>query len=431
MLDNQLIRNQLEMIKAGLARRGFEVPSEHINALEVERKSLQQSTEQLQAERNSGAKTIGKAKAQGQDIEPIKAQMNAVNEQLEQQQSKLKQVQQELHDALAVLPNLLCDSVPNGTSEDDNVEISRWGQLPEFEFEPKDHVSVGEGLQGLSAGLGAKIVGARFTLLQGDVAKLHRVLGQFMLDMQRAAGYIEVNVPSIVNGQSLYGTGNLPKFGEDLFKLEADAQLYLAPTAEVALTNIVAGAIVLAERLPLKFVAIAPCFRSEAGSYGRDTRGFIRQHQFEKVELVQVTTAEQAEAAHEAMTGHAEAVLQTLELPYRKMLLCAGDTGFHSRKTYDLEVWLPGQSAYREISSCSQCGDFQARRMGARYRATSEKQTQLVHTLNGSALAIGRTLVAVLENYQLSDGRVRVPKALIAMMGTEYLEPAPAWNSFA
>jgi len=314
--------------------------------------------------------------------------------------------------------------VPDGTSEDDNQELSRWGEQPQFDFEVKDHVTLGEQLHGLSGATGAKVTGARFTFLQGDVAKLHRALAQFMLNQHTHNQYIEMNVPTIVNAASLYNADKLPKFEKDLFKLEADQAWYLAPTAEVALVNVVADRILTEQDLPLKFCAHSLCFRSEAGSYGRDTRGFIRQHQFEKVELVQMTLPEDSEQALEAITQDAENILQALGLAYRKLVLCGGDTGFGAMKTYDLEVWLPGQAAYREISSCSNCGDFQARRMGARFRRAGVKKPEFIHTLNGSGLAVGRTLVAVMENYQQADGRIQVPEVLVPFMGQAFIETA-------
>lgn len=424
MLDPQRLRQDLEATAQELARRGFTLDIARFSQFESTRKSLQQHVEQLQASRNAGAKAIGQAKAKGEDTSATMAEMESVNQTLKAKEAELNSLQTELQDFLARIPNVLSEDVPTGKSEADNLEVLRWGEQPGFSFEPKDHVTIGEDLKGLSGAAGAQLTGARFSVLQGDVARLHRALAQFMLSVQTGHGYEEVSVPTIVNENTLYGTGNLPKFAEDLFKLNFEQPWYLAPTAEVTLTNLVADRILTEEELPLKFCAHSLCYRSEAGSYGRDTRGFIRQHQFEKVELVQIVKPEDSEAAHEEMSGHAEKILQLLQLPYRKMLLCSGDTGFGSQKTYDLEVWLPGQSAYREISSCSNIGDFQARRMGARFRRTGQKKPELLHTLNGSGLAVGRTLVAVLENYQEADGRVRVPEVLLEMMGKSHLEPA-------
>lgn len=424
MLDPQILRQDLEATATALLRRGFELDTATLARLESERKTLQQSVEQLQASRNAGAKSIGQAKAKGEDVAQLLAQMEQVNLELKTKESTLTQVLDQLADLQARIPNLLSETVPDGMTEAENVQLSSWGEPPEFDFEPMDHVAIGEKLQGLSGSMGAQLTGARFSVLQGDVAKLHRALAQFMLNAQLEHGYTEMNVPTIVNDKSLYGTSNLPKFGEDLFKLHHEHDWYLAPTAEVALTNLVAGRILSEQQLPLQFCAHTLCYRSEAGSYGRDTKGFIRQHQFEKIELVHITKPEESEAAHEALVGHAESILQALGLAYRKVVLCAGDTGFGSQKTYDLEVWLPGQSAYREISSCSNFGDFQARRMGARFRREGQKKPELVHTLNGSGLAVGRTLVAVLENYQQADGRVKVPDVLVDFMGKTHLEPA-------
>lgn len=418
MLDPKLLRNDLEAVSQALKKRGFELDVEAFSALEEERKSLQVNTQNLQSERNTRSKAIGKAKAAGEDIQPLLDQVGKLGEDLKAAEARLSELQAKTDALLLGVPNLLDESVPPGTSEDDNVELSRWGSPREFSFEPKDHVDLGEQLGGLDFELGAKLTGSRFTVMRGSIARLHRALAQFMLDVHTLEhGYQEVNVPLMVNQDSLKGTGQLPKFEEDLFKIAGDDGYYLIPTAEVPVTNIARNEIFAAEDVPLKFVCYSQCFRSEAGSYGKDVRGLIRQHQFEKVELVQLVRPTDSEAAHEALTAEAESILQRLELPYRKMLLCAGDTGFSSAKTFDLEVWLPGQNKYREISSCSNFRDFQARRMLARYRDPDTGKPALLHTLNGSGLAIGRTLVAVMENYQTADGGIEVPAALGAYMG--------------
>lgn len=418
MLDPKLLRNDLEAVSQALKKRGFELDVEAFSALEEERKSLQVNTQNLQSERNTRSKAIGKAKAAGEDIQPLLDQVGKLGEDLKAAEARLSELQAKTDALLLGVPNLLDESVPPGASEDDNVELSRWGSPREFSFEPKDHVDLGEQLGGLDFELGAKLTGSRFTVMRGSIARLHRALAQFMLDVHTLEhGYQEVNVPLMVNQDSLKGTGQLPKFEEDLFKIAGDDGYYLIPTAEVPVTNIARNEIFAAEDVPLKFVCYSQCFRSEAGSYGKDVRGLIRQHQFEKVELVQLVRPTDSEAAHEALTAEAESILQRLELPYRKMLLCAGDTGFSSAKTFDLEVWLPGQNKYREISSCSNFRDFQARRMLARYRDPDTGKPALLHTLNGSGLAIGRTLVAVMENYQTADGGIEVPAALRAYMG--------------
>ncbi|MGV6815744.1 MAG: serine--tRNA ligase [Thiotrichales bacterium] len=418
MLDPKLLRNDLEAVSQALKKRGFELDVEAFSALEEERKSLQVNTQNLQSERNTRSKAIGKAKAAGEDIQPLLDQVGKLGEDLKAAEARLSELQAKTDALLLGVPNLLDESVPPGVSEDDNVELSRWGSPREFSFEPKDHVDLGEQLGGLDFELGAKLTGSRFTVMRGSIARLHRALAQFMLDVHTLEhGYQEVNVPLMVNQDSLKGTGQLPKFEEDLFKIAGDEGYYLIPTAEVPVTNIARNEIFAAEDVPLKFVCYSQCFRSEAGSYGKDVRGLIRQHQFEKVELVQLVRPTDSEAAHEALTAQAETILQRLELPYRKMLLCAGDTGFSSAKTFDLEVWLPGQNKYREISSCSNFRDFQARRMLARYRDPDTGKPALLHTLNGSGLAIGRTLVAVMENYQTADGGIEVPAALRDYMG--------------
>ncbi len=418
MLDIQLLRADIEGVAAKLKSRGFELDVAEFNALEADRKAVQTRTQELQASRNSLSKSIGIAKSKGEDVAPIMAQVAGLGDELKAAEEKLAYIQTRMQDMLAGVPNLPHESVPVGKDSDENVEVSRWGTPRAFDFDVRDHVDVGAAL-GLDFEAGAKLSGARFSVMKGGVARLHRALAQFMLDVHtREHGYTEVYVPYMVNADSMFGTGQLPKFEEDLFSTfkNADEKLYLIPTAEVPVTNLARGEILAAESLPRKYVAHTPCFRSEAGSYGRDTRGMIRQHQFDKVELVQIVKPEDSYAAHEELTGHAEKILQLLELPYRKMLLCTGDMGFGSAKTYDLEVWLPAQNAYREISSCSNFEAFQARRMQARYRNEKNKP-ELVHTLNGSGLAVGRTLVAILENYQNADGSVSIPAALVSYMG--------------
>jgi len=414
MLDIQLLRNNLDAIAERLATRGFTLDRATFQRLENERKFLQTRTQELQAGRNSLSRQVGMLKGRGEDAAAVMEQVAAIKNELEANEARLGELLNELDAFLAVLPNLPQDSVPVGRSDADNVEVKRWGAPRSFAFAVKDHVDLGEALGQLDFATAAKIAGTRFSLMKGQLARLHRVLAQFMLDTHTARhGYTEVYAPYLVNAASLLGTGQLPKFEEDLFKvLRADAEpLYLIPTAEVPVTNIVRDAILTAAELPLKFVCHTPCFRSEAGSYGRDTRGMIRQHQFDKVELVQIVAAGDSLAAHEELTGHAEAILEMLDLPYRRVALCTGDIGFSSAKTYDLEVWLPAQKAYREISSCSNFEAFQARRMQARYRNERNK-TELVHTLNGSGLAVGRTLVAVMENFQNTDGSISVPPVL-------------------
>jgi len=418
MLDPKLLRSDLEAVAARLMQRGFDLDIRRIAQLESERKELQVKTQELQNERNTSSKAIGQAKAKGEDAQPILDKVSSLKQELEQCESRLSELQGELDDILMGVPNLPHDSVPAGRSEEDNVEVRKWGEPRTFEFEPKDHVDVGAAIGGLDFETAAKITGSRFAVMSGPIARLHRALLQFMLDTHTSEhGYTETYVPFMVNADSLRGTGQLPKFEEDLFKLRGEQEYYLIPTAEVPVTNIVRDEIVEAESMPRRFVAHTPCFRSEAGSYGRDTRGMIRQHQFEKVELVQVVRPEASYEVLEQLTGHAEAILQKLGLPYRVMALCAGDMGFSAAKTYDLEVWLPAQNTYREISSCSNFEDFQARRMKARWRNPDTGKPELVHTLNGSGLAVGRTLVAVLENYQQADGSVTVPEALLPYMG--------------
>lgn len=420
MLDSKLVRTQLSEIAERLATRGFALDVARFEALESQRKSVQVRTEQLQAERNSRSKSIGQAKARGEDITPLLAEVDQMGSDLEAGKRELDAIQNELDNLLLNIPNLPHESVPVGADEDGNVEVARWGTPRTFDFEIKDHVALGEQHGWLDFETAAKLSGARFALLRGPIARLHRVLAQFMINLHTGEhGYEEAYTPYLVQAPALQGTGQLPKFEEDLFKIrrEDQADLYLIPTAEVSLTNIVAGEILDAKQLPLKFVAHTPCFRSEAGASGRDTRGMIRQHQFDKVEMVQIVEPSKSFEALEGMTANAERVLQLLELPYRKLALCTGDMGFSAVKTYDLEVWVPSQDKYREISSCSNCGDFQARRMQARYRNPETGKPELVHTLNGSGLAVGRTLVAVLENYQQADGSIRVPEVLKPYMG--------------
>ncbi len=426
MLDIQQLRSNLDAVEAGLATRGKPIDFTEFKALEAERKTLQTRTQELQAQRNSLSKQIGMLKGKGEDASAVMAQVGALGDELKASEARLAELLDTFNAILATLPNLPDASVPVGADETGNVELKRWGAPRQFAFAVKDHTDVGEALGQLDFAAAARISGSRFSLLKGSVARLHRALAQFMLDVHTGEhGYTEVYAPYLVNAASLFGTGQLPKFEEDLFKVprgEADP-LYLIPTAEVPVTNIVRDEILAAEALPLKLVCHTPCFRSEAGSGGRDTRGMIRQHQFDKVELVQIVHPDQSARAHEELTAHAEAILEKLELPYRRMVLCTGDMGFSSQKTYDLEVWLPAQDTYREISSCSNFGAFQARRMQARFRNEKNKP-ELVHTLNGSGLAVGRTLVAILENYQRADGSVDVPVALRRYMGgLELIEP--------
>ena len=416
MLDIQALRNDLDAVVAQLKRRGFDFDAAKFSALEQERKTVQTRTQDLQAKRNNASKQIGMAKARGEDVSVIMAEVAGLGDQLKADEARLTELQTELQNLLLNVPNLPHASVPDGKSEADNVEVRRIGTPRVFDFEIKDHADVGAPL-GLDFDTGAKLSGARFTLMRGQIAKLHRALAQFMLDTQTDHhGYTECYTPYLVNAETLIGTGQLPKFEEDLFSLNHnDSKLYLIPTSEVTLTNTVRGEIVPLESLPIKLTAHTPCFRSEAGSYGRDTKGMIRQHQFDKVEMVQIVHPEKSDEALEQMVGHAENILKSLELPYRVVALCTGDMGFGAAKTYDLEVWLPAQNTYREISSVSNCEAFQARRLQARFRNESGKP-ELVHTLNGSGLAVGRTLVAVLENYQQADGSVKVPQVLRAYM---------------
>ncbi|GHA89857.1 serine--tRNA ligase [Modicisalibacter luteus] len=418
MLDPKLLRSDLEQVAQRLAKRGFTLDVPQFEALEARRRDLQTETEQLQNERNTRSKAIGKAKAAGEDIEPLLAEVSDLGDRLDAAKSKLAEVANEMESLMASLPNLPHDSVPEGSDESDNIELHRWGTPREFEFEVKDHVDLGAKLGYLDFEMAAKLTGSRFAVMRGPVARLHRALAQFMLDTQTLEhGYEECYVPYMVNRDSLMGTGQLPKFGEDLFRLEGDQDYYLIPTAEVPLTNIARDHIFEAKELPVRLTAHTPCFRSEAGAYGKDTRGMIRQHQFDKVEMVQMVAPETSYDALEEMRGHAEAILQALGLPYRVVTLCTGDMGFGAAKTYDLEVWLPSQNTYREISSVSNCEDFQARRMQARFRSPEHKKPRLLHTLNGSGLAVGRCLLAVLENYQNVDGSITVPEALRSYMG--------------
>lgn len=417
MLDPRLFRNELEQVKFQLQRRHFPFDAEAYQALEDERKQIQVKTQELQNDRNSRSKAVGQAKAKGEDIQPLLDQMQDLGEQLKSAENQLDEVQTRLNALMEGIPNILDESVPVGKNEEDNLEISRWGELPGFDFSPRDHVDLGEPL-GMSFELGAKIASARFVVLAGKLASLQRAIIQLMLDTHiNQHGYTETYVPFLANADSLRGTGQLPKFEADLFTVEHEPKFYLIPTAEVPVTNIVRDVIVEAKQMPLKFVCHTPCFRSEAGAYGSDVRGMIRQHQFEKVELVQIVSPELSAQAHEELTAHAENILKILKLPYRKVLLCAGDTGFSSAKTYDLEVWLPGQQKYREISSCSNFRDFQARRLQARWRNPETGKPELVHTLNGSGLAAGRTLIAVMENYQNQDGSISIPEVLRPYMG--------------
>lgn len=417
MLDPKLLRNEFATVQAALAKRHVHLDAELWSALEQRRRELQIETEQLQSERNTGSKQIGIARKNGENTDALMAAMADINKRLVDVERASNAIQQEWQGLALSVPNLPDDSVPAGKGEEDNVEVRRVGDVKELGFEAKDHIALGETL-GMSFERASRMSGARFTVLSGQMAKLHRALTQFMLDLHgQEHGYEEVYVPYLVGPESLQGTGQLPKFEEDLFKVRGDRELYLIPTAEVPLTNLHRDEILTIDELPKRYVAHTPCFRSEAGAYGRDTRGMIRQHQFDKVELVQLVRPEDSNAALESLTQHAETVLQRLRLPYRVMLLCGGDMGFSAIKTFDIEVWLPGQAKYREISSCSNCGNFQARRMQARLRNPETGKTELLHTLNGSALAVGRTLVAVLENYQQADGSVLIPEALQPYMG--------------
>jgi len=423
MLDPRLFRSELELVRQQLQRRNFVFDAEAYQVLENRRKDIQISTQDLQNERNTRSKAIGHAKAKGEEIQPLLDQVQHLGEQLKAAETELEEIQHGLNSILEGIPNILDASVPDGKNDEDNLEVSRWGEIPAFDFTPKDHVDLGEPL-GMNFELGAKIASARFVVLTGLLASLQRAIIQFMLNTHiNEHGYVETYAPYLVNADSLRGTGQLPKFEADLFTVKNEPTFYLIPTAEVPVTNIVRDVIVEAKQMPLKFVCHTPCFRSEAGAYGSDVRGMIRQHQFEKVELVQIVTPELSAQYHEELTSHAENILKKLHLPYRKVLLCAGDTGFSSAKTYDLEVWLPGQQKYREISSCSNFKDFQARRLQARWRNPETGKPELVHTLNGSGLAAGRTLIAIMENYQNQDGSITVPDELKPYMGgLEYIK---------
>ncbi|OCH11331.1 serine--tRNA ligase [Aliivibrio fischeri] len=434
MLDSKLLRTELDETAEKLARRGFKLDVETLRNLEEQRKSLQVKTEELQAQRNSRSKSIGQAKAKGdhEEADRIMADVANLGSELDEAKAALVELQQQIEDIALSVPNIPDDSVPLGKDENENVEVLRWGTPLAYDFEVKDHVDLGEMADGLDFASAVKISGSRFIVMKGQFARLHRALSQFMLDLHTEEhGYTEMYVPYLVNPDSLFGTGQLPKFGEDLFHTSPLTEqvsdvplkkLSLIPTAEVPVTNMVRDTITDEADMPLKMTAHTPCFRSEAGSYGRDTRGLIRMHQFDKVELVQITRPEDSMAALEELTGHAEKVLQLLELPYRKVVLCTGDMGFGSRKTYDLEVWVPAQETYREISSCSNMWDFQARRMQARFRRKGEKKPELVHTLNGSGLAVGRTMVAILENFQQADGKIAIPQVLRKYMnGVEFI----------
>ena len=423
MLDPNLLRNELDLVASKLARRGFKLDVETIRQLEEKRKTLQVETENLQAQRNARSKAIGEAKARGEDISTLREEVNKLGEKLNSAKTELDKLLNQIKDISANIPNIPNDSVPDGKDENDNVEVSRFGTPRTFDFPIQDHVALGERFGGLDFAAGVKLTGARFVVMKSQIARLHRAITQFMLDLHTEQhGYAEIYVPYLVNQATLFGTGQLPKFAGDLFHTkpldeESESSNYaLIPTAEVPVTNLVRDEILDESVLPLKMTAHTPCFRSEAGSYGKDTRGLIRMHQFDKVELVQIVKPEESMQALEELTAHAEKVLQLLELPYRKIVLCTGDMGFGSCKTYDLEVWVPAQNTYREISSCSNMWDFQARRMQARYRNKADNKTYLVHTLNGSGLAVGRTLVAIMENYQQADGTIKVPSVLVPYM---------------
>lgn len=417
MLDPKLLRSDLDGVAKALARRGFTLDTARLAELEARRKAVQVEAQELQNERNTKSKSIGKAKAAGDDIQPLLDEVATLGDRLKAANEALAEVQEALHTFALGMPNLPDASVPDGQDENDNREERRWGEPRAFDFDPKDHVDLGAALDMLDFDVAAKLTGSRFAVMSGALARLHRALTQFMLDTHTVEhGYTEAYVPYMVNPDSLFGTGQLPKFAEDLFRLEG-SDFYLIPTAEVPLTNLVRDVIVDDDYMPRRYVAHTPCFRSEAGSHGKDTRGMIRQHQFDKVELVHIVRPSESIDALEALTGHAEVILQRLNLPYRVVTLCTGDMGFSATKTYDIEVWLPGQQKYREISSCSNMGDFQARRMQARWRNPVTGKPELAHTLNGSGLAVGRTLVAVMENYQQADGSIDVPEVLRPYMG--------------
>lgn len=418
MIDIKLLRTELEETSVKLERRGYALDKKGLSALEAMRKEVQVRTQGLQSRRNASAKEIGKAKAAEEDTASLMAAVANLGDELKQAEAELDDIQDRLSDILLGIPNLAHESVPHGQDESDNVEVRRWGEAPEFDFEPKDHTDLGLKLGLLDFETGAKLAGSRFVTMTGQLVRLHRALTQFMIDLHvQEHGYTEIYVPYMVNRDTLRGTGQLPKFEEDLFGVKGEQGFYLIPTAEVPVTNVVRGEIVEAESLPRKYVCHTPCFRSEAGSHGKDTRGMLRQHQFEKVELVHIVRPQDSYDALEELTNNAEKILQRLGLHYRTVVLCTGDMGFAAAKTHDIEVWLPGQQRYREISSCSNCEDFQARRMQARWRNPETGKPELVHTLNGSGLAVGRTLIAVMENYQDADGRINVPEALQPYMG--------------
>jgi len=426
MIDPKLLRQSAKDVAENLARRGHEFDVDAYLGLEEQRKAIQVETESLQNQRNTSAKNIGKAKAGGEDVEPLLAAIKDLGDRLDASEANLRDVQNALQFIELGLPNLLHEDVPTGRDESENEEVRRWGEVPEFDFEPKDHVDLGVSLGQLDFDAASRISGSRFAVMRGPLARMQRAIIQFMLDVHTSEnGYEETYVPYLVQAEALKGTGQLPKFEEDLFKTEGETPFYLIPTAEVPLTNLVRESIIEADELPKRLAAHTPCFRSEAGSYGKDTRGMIRQHQFEKVELVHLVRPEDSYDALEELTANAEKILQRLELPYRVVALCSGDVGFAGAKTYDLEVWLPGQSTYREISSCSNCTDFQARRMQARWRNPNTGKPELLHTLNGSGVAAGRALIAIMENYQQADGSIRVPGPLFPYMaGTELIGAA-------
>lgn len=418
MLDPLILRHDLSATVSALKTRGYSLDAAAYEALEARRKTLQIAVEELQSKRNSSAKSIGAAKARGEDIQPLLEAVAKLGDELKTAEAEFRQVRDQQAAWMLDMPNLAASDVPAGADESENIELRRWGVVPTYDYDPRDHVELGELHQMMDAEAAAKLAGARFTLLKASFARMHRALAQFMLDVHtQEHGYTEVYVPYLVKGEAMQGTGQLPKFGDDAFATSDEPPRYLVPTAEVPVTNLAADQIFAASELPLKYAAQTPCFRREAGSAGQDTRGMIRQHQFEKVELVHIVRAQESEAAHEELTANAEKILQKLNLAYRTIVLCTGDMGFSACKTYDIEVWLPGQGAYREISSCSNCSDFQARRMKARVRNPDTGKPELVHTLNGSGLAVGRTLIAVLENYQQRDGSIRVPEVLQPYMG--------------
>lgn len=419
MLDPQLLRNDLDAVAIALTKRNMTLDKDVIQQLEEKRKAVQVKTEELQSLRNTKSKEIGQLKSKGEDAQAAMDEVANIKQQLEQSETELLIIQNKLNDIVVGIPNIPHESVPAGNTEADNEEVRKWGEIPRFDFEPKDHVDLGEALELIDFEIATKITSSRFVVMHGDIARLHRALIQFMLDTHTTEhGYQEINVPYLVNADSCFGTGQLPKFEEDLFHIK-EQDLYLIPTAEVPVTNIVRDEILDSDELPKKYVCHSPCFRSEAGSYGKDTRGMIRQHQFEKVEMVQLVKPETSYAVLEDLTGHAEAILQKLNLPYRTVALCGGDLGFSAAKTYDIEVWLPGQNKYREISSCSNFEAFQARRMKARWRNPETNKPELLHTLNGSGLAVGRTLIAVMENYQDKDGNIAIPNVLRPYMNNQ------------